>query len=466
MSLVELSRKVMRTTTSVAVALTVVLACGQAAWADAADGKTSRIERRVPIAELSERDLHRLLTTAVQDGRVEDARRMVRDYRPTDADHANRVDFVEGLIHEREGRYDEAARTYRVILDRNPEIVGVRVRLSKALFLANDDEAAKYQLERLVASGVDQRLNGELGTLVDRIDARRPFRFKTYLSALPSTNFNSGTDSQTVTLGGIPLKIDESARRRSGIGVLFGGEASYRHALSSSTTLLTSLSAVDRFYPSIDRHYLSAGGSVGLAHVLGPRTKVGFSLLAGRDASAEDIQVWRRSYDYLGFNVEGSRILDDNFRLSGGVVTKRQWFVSNPLRDGWNVEGTAYLDKFLTPSRFVRAIAGAEIERTEIDRLNFGEVTGGVGAFNEFSGGYTLYAQGTVSQRLYGDDYPGLDDPREDTRLQFRTTATKRDLTFMGVAPQVSYTFTHNRSNSVFDRYDKHDVEVRLTSDF
>jgi len=56
--------------------------------------------------------------------------------------------------------------------------------------------------------------------------------------------------------------------------------------------------------------------------------------------------------------------------------------------------------------------------------------------------------------------------PRENNRFEGEVTITKRDLTFMGVAPQVTYSVIHNTSNSVFDEYTSHGLDFKLVKEF
>lgn len=412
----------------------------------------------VPVS--SSREALLLAKALIATGRMDEARAVIQGWQPDHPEHRQRVEFVDGLIAAAEGNHRKAVAIYRGILADRPDLDSVRIELTKSLFLLSDDTAAKAQAERLVAAGVDDRIGGTMTTLLKVLDSRRPVRFSGYASLLPSSNVNNGTDRTTVPLGGIDMKIDKSARRKSGIGMMLGGEVIYRQNFTPTAAFVASLAGVGRFYPQIDRSLVTADASAGVEKDFGG-TRVLTSVIAGGGMTdmKEDLR-------YIGGRVELTANPWPLWRLFGSASLRYEQDRNSDANSGWWGNTVVYADRMIGPSRFVRLIAGASAARKKEERFSYDEVLGGMGFYNEFPHGLTAYVQGTLAGRRYWDEYPGLGKARRDTRATAQVVLTKRDLTFVGFAPQLAYTFERNLSNAAFYDTTRHDVELRWTKDF
>lgn len=397
-----------------------------------------------------------LITT----GRMQEARAVVDGWQPDHPEHGQRVQFVDGLIAAARGDHRTAVAIYRKMLAARPDLDAVRIELTKSLFMLSDDAAAKAQAERLVAAGVDDRIGGTMSTMLKVLDSRRPVRFSGYASVLPSSNVNNGTDRTTVPLGDIDLTIDESARRKSGIGLMLGGEVLYRQSFTPSAAFVGSVSAIGRFYPQIDRSLITADASAGIENSFG-QTRVLTSIIAGGGMTdlKEDLR-------HIGGRVEVNMNPWPQWRIFSSTSLRYEQDKATEANSGWAGNTTVYADRMIGPNRFVRLIAGASAARKAEERFSYGEVLAGVGFYNEFSHGVTAYVQGTLAGRHYRDDYPGLGAARHDTRATAQLVLTKRDLNFAGFAPQLAYTFERTVSNAAFYDTRRHEVELRWTKDF
>ncbi|WP_102958226.1 surface lipoprotein assembly modifier [Mangrovicella endophytica] len=405
-----------------------------------------------------------LVRSLIKAGDYATARRMIADWGPGDATYRHRVAFVEGLIQRQQGQYEAAIATFRSILADRPDFTFVRLDLTQTLYIAKQDDAAKYQAELLIASGVDDRVGGGLKSLVGAIDDRRPVRFRAYASLLPSSNINSGTDRQCVPIplpGGevVCAEVGEESKRKSGVGTLVGGEVLFRHPLSPKLSVIGSLAATGRYYPAIERADLDLDGAVGLERRFA-RGSLAFSLIAGR--TLNDLEDTVGEY---GLRLEGSRFVGTKGRVYGRLEVAKQDYIDFADRDGWRGEVSGFYDYFIDSTRFVRFIGGLAGERTDQDFYSFDEYSGGLGYNTELPFGITLYAQGTVARRTYEEPQPFL-DLQEDTRYEGLATVTKRDFTFHGLAPQLTYSFTRNVSTVAFDDFTSHGIDLRLVKQF
>ena len=405
-------------------------------------------------------DLQIAVRMLIAQGRVAEAQHLARAYAPDHPDHAVRVAYVDGLAASAQGNDVEAVRLWRGILAQRPDLDLVRVQLTGALARLQLHDSARYQAEQLIAAGVDDRIDGRLSGLLRSLDAARPVQFRGYLSLLPSTNVNNGTDNDSVAIGPVVGTIPEDQRRQSGLGVAVGGEASVRRQLDPRHAAVAALEARVERYPSIDRTNVTSQLSFGLER----RLDHGAAL--ARVLTGTALKDGAQTYRYSGLSVETNLRFAERWRLYFGPEYRDETFPYSPGEDGAFVDLPLQIDRFSGPDSFVRLIAGASMGRKAEERFSFDEARVGLGYFKEFSHGLSLYADATYAHRLYHADYPGIDDPREDHRTSVGVTVIKRDFTLAGFAPQVSLRHTRTRSNAAFNDTTRTEADLRFVQEF
>lgn len=416
----------------------------------------------VSAAEMpaTEREALFIVRQLIAGQRYDEAIDVVRRFRPQDKSHSLRVRLTEGLVLEAKGDYAGAAAVYRSILDRQPEVTAARVRLAEALAAGGDRKGAKHHLDQLIAAGVDDQLGGRLNALSNAVKESEPFRFSGAISLLPSTNVNSGTDNTTIVLGGIPLAIDPASRRKSGIGILASGEAVFRQRFAPTAVFTATMAASHRYYPSINLHQSNLDG---VAAVTIDKGRWGYApALIGGVSWAN----WQPSRRYAGAKIDGWTRVGDKMRLTGNVSALREYFTGNTAKDGWLVSFDGAADRFLTPASFVRILGGTSLKQAAQGRNSYTEGQIGLGFYREFSTGLSLYSEARYAHRAFRETGFGMSSPQRDNRVTASFVLTKRDLQFWGAAPQISYSYTRNFSNNLFEDTQKHDIDMRLTKAF
>ena len=154
---------------------------------------------------------------------------------------------------------------------------------------------------------------------------------------------------------------------------------------------------------------------------------------------------------------------------TGGYLRLRQSFNlydDADYRNGTTSGGDGRVSWSLSPATVLYALAGAERGTATLPHLDYWSAMGGLAAYHEFGYGLTLYTEGRLRRTVYDGDYPFMDEPRDDLRLDIRATLTKRDFAIWGLAPQVEYTYSTARSNTPFDSFEAHAASVTLTKQF
>lgn len=395
--------------------------------------------------------------------RYDEARGFIRGWRSDGKGHKVRVLFVEGLIAARTGDHARAVDIYRAILAAEPTNDVVRIELARSFASLNDAGGVRAQAEMLRASGIDDRLGGAITRLADLVDANRPLRFRGYASILPSNNINRGTDNETVPLGPLDLKIDSSSRRKSGIGLLLGGEVIYQQQFSPTRRFIAVGSAAGRIYPgetSLSSFNFEA--AVGLEQTFG-RTRASIALTGAAGTSTEQVNVLQGGIrgELSGRFAHAPRWL---WSLNGQI--RAQDDLKYGSRDGVIVNLGGNLDRYFATGHFMRIGVRGEATRFRVDRFSYDEIGFFAGYARPLPLGVNVYAQAGIAFRDYDGLYPGLTEGQDDTRYTGDVVLTKRDLSFAGFAPQLLYHYERVVTNAAFDDIEKHEIEMRLTREF
>ncbi len=427
------------------------------ALASAAPGAPARAEAQSPASAVAH------VRQLVAADRYDEARAFIRQWRASDRNYAVRVNFVEGLIAARAGDHARAVAIYRGILAAEPSNDVVRIELAASLAALNDADGVRAQAEMLRASGIDDRLGGAITRLADLVDANRPLRFRGYAAILPSTNVNRGTDNETVPLGPIDLKIDPNSRRKSGIGLLLGGEAVYQRQIAPDRRFFTVGSAVGRIYPGeTSLSSFNFEGAVGLEQSFG-KTRASLALTGAAGTSTEQVNVLQGG---IRGEVSGRFAGAPRWLWSLNAQIRAQDDLATGNRDGLIANFGAGLDHYFATGHFLRFGVRTEATRFRLDRFSYHETGVFAGYSRPLPLGINIYAQAGVAWRDYDGLYPGLSVNQEDIRYTGDIVLTKRDLSYAGFAPQLLYRYERVVSNAAFDDIERHEIEMRLTRDF
>ncbi|MBK8455846.1 MAG: DUF560 domain-containing protein [Phyllobacteriaceae bacterium] len=220
------------------------------------------------------------------------------------------------------------------------------------------------------------------------------------------------------------------------------------------------MSATHRFYPAINLHQTNLDAVVSVSIDKG-RWGYAPALISGGAWSN-----WESARQYAGAKIDAWTRVGERVRLSGTLSAQREFYPTAASRDGWLFSVDTAADRFLSPSSFVRVIAGVSVKEAAAGRNSWVEGGGGLGFYREFSAGLSLYAEGRFAHRAYRETGFGLDSPQRDNRIEAKFVVTKSDMKLWGAAPQLSYGYTRNFSNNVFDDTERHDIDARLTKAF
>ena len=106
---------------------------------------------------------------------------------------------------------------------------------------------------------------------------------------------------------------------------------------------------------------------------------------------------------------------------------------------------------------------GYEFTNTDFDYLDTDAYILGAGIYQEFGLGISVTGNANVR---FTDYLAKWDGARRDTRYDVSVSATKRDWSLWGYAPEIEYGYSRNDSNVDIFETESHSVDLRLTKDF
>ena len=284
---------------------------------------------------------------------------------------------------------DEAAASYRHILERLPGLAGARLELARVLFergrcleepedlvehlMGDDCDAAAHHFERALAGDLPPEIEAAVSRFLALVRERRRIQGSFSLAVAPDSNVNAGPSARTFEsritnfFTGEPLEfeIDEGARAKSGVGIVLSASGEYRHPMrfrsmdAAVARLRLGAGVHRRDYPErrFDRMTLSA--HVG-PQLLFPLAQVSVLAKVDRNWSGGELASFG-----IGPRVEGSLRLFERLWLDAGAerIDLRHRREADQRSDGPRVDYDLGLSYAATPALLFGLRGGLERAR-------------------------------------------------------------------------------------------------------
>jgi outer membrane protein len=419
--------------------------------------------QRTDYEQADERARIRLLITLAKTGQHELARELIAAY-PLQGKHApNRTLFITGLIKKASGDLTGAAGDFRNALASNPGLTLVRSELAETLVALEQDDSAKHHLKLLQAEAPDQQTAARIGSFIEQIDARSPYKFNAYIAAAPTTNVNNGSIRKTVysPLFG-EMVINDESKRKSGLGIAVGANGSFSHRLGNDFRAVISSGIEGRIYEEADFNSVTLSEAAEIRYML----ESGYLSLGAVGSQSLDTDSIEPGYYSYGPRVAARIGLTPKDTLALGATFEFREYVGSSNNDGTALMlDTSW--QHAIDSTFVTTLSvGFDNIDARDDVLSYQSLSAGVGIYKELPAGLTIDMDAELKSTKFEEPMLLLGALREDMRMTGRTSLTKRDWGFMGFAPSISYTYTWNNSNISLYDFDSHAVDLRLTKEF
>jgi outer membrane protein len=374
----------------------------------------------------------------------------------------SRTEFVQGLVQRARGDLTGAARTFRKILARDPDLTRVRAELASTLVALDEDDSAKHHLELLAGSAPDESQAEGVRAFIDKINEKRPLTIDGYFSLAPSSNINVASSSEKIYLpyNGQILEF-EPEKQKSGIGLVTGISAGYSRRLGNDFVGVLSSGMSGRVFKERKFSQFSASQGAELRYMT-DRGFVSFGGVASESKGATNLDLDSLSY---GPRVALSHSLTPQLRLSTSVV--HEWRDNiNDRFDGTAILADSSLSYALNSTSTVSLQGGFDFVKTQDKDLGATTKSVGISVYKELPKGITLGADAQAAFADYHATHALLTYKRKDMRLGGTLNLTKRDLNIFGFAPTLTYSYVNNSSNVDLYDHNIHAVDLRFTKKF
>ena len=369
--------------------------------------------------------------------------------------------FLLGYTAVENGNFEEAAKWFRAALVNHPDQTRIRLELARTLMLQGKTQAADHhfrlaQADSKLPLDLLQQVRSTRSVLRDA----REYSFNVDLGFAPDSNITNGTNAETVdaSFGNlvIPLTLDESARRKSGLGQTASLGGSARLDLGETSRLLIDANG----------QIVNYGGKtyddIAIQLAVGPELTLNDDLRVSLQATGN--QRWfggKRATTGGGIRAGMQLTIDDDQRLGLTLETGKNDSGFATAYDGWQFGAYATYERVVGKSLIGAATLFARRESLNSASYSSTEVGGNLGLGGELPLGLSASISGGVSRAL--SDAPLAlfgSDARADWRLNGRATLGLRSLRMWGFSPSVTYSFS--KISSTLSLYDSNRHKLRL----
>lgn len=395
----------------------------------------------------------------VTEGSLAEARTVLQELKRQYPD-SNDVDFLLGLVALEAEDFDRSINHFRSILVRDPGSVRVRLELGRAFYLKRDYPNALRQFQFARAGNPPPPVVANIDRFLAAIRRDKNWSYSFGAAIAPDSNINNGSATGEVILFGLPFKLSDDARDRSGVGLAIEGSAEFAPRISRNSRM--------RLGAAMQRREHKGGrfDDMTIAVHAGPRT------VKGRwDASVLATAFQRRFgparlNEGVGAKIEVAYYSDSRTAIMLGLGAYAVRYPEHRLHDGTLYLLSAGAVRALTPSS--SATARIAVVRTGAKAPHLASWSGSVAAGyqRDLAGGFTLSVEPSYSHSRYDAPDSIFDRKRIDHQLELRITTLNRRLVVRGFTPRIGVTLVRRRSTIELYDFNQRRLELGLTSAF
>ena len=398
---------------------------------------------------------------AIQAGQVDDAEKVLGLIPPDQVDR-NDYDFLRGQIALARNDFDKAIDAFRAVLARDPSLNRVRLDLARSYFLKGDDEAAEYHFRNAQAAGLPPQVQATVNVFLGQIARRKHWTFNVSVGMAPDTNINAATAVKTVTgFGGLPFQVDQSAQKKSGIGLVVNLDGAYQFDMTENSRLVVGGLAVDNDYADHQLDDRSVGAFVGPRFLFGQDSEM--------TVKAEVIRRWYGGQGYTlgrGMRLDAQTTLSPQWFLSGVLDVQQVSYDQSDLNSGPVGSLSVSLTYGIDATSFVRLSPAIVREQTNTQEFSDTQYFIEANYYKDLPWGFGVIVGANFDLALYDAESGFFGVTRRDRTANYRIGVSNSAVDLFGFSPVLSFVHTDRYSDIPFYSFDRDRVELTMKRNF
>ncbi|MGV6988900.1 surface lipoprotein assembly modifier [Testudinibacter sp. P80/BLE/0925] len=369
--------------------------------------------------------------------------------------------FLAGQIAEQQQDWQSAVGYYRHMLSFDATLRRPRLELARALAKMGELNASEYQFNLALSQKLPEPVQNNVFSMLQNLKAETS-SFNLQLALLPSSNINQGTQQRSVILNdGKEYTLSQSSRAKRGVGLQIALEGEQRFGEEYKWFLNGALTNLDYANRQSDQTAtrLSVGRSFGNQRGHAWDLSLGGQHLLYQHKGLYQGVLGRINYSWR---------LKPDWKLALAWETQQLHYRPEyAYQRGWQ----HWLSANLTHIAQGRTVYfwGVQQGFNQAAERNYSYRTFGVrtGVRHHFDfAQLTLGGSLTYTQTDYRDRAPFFGVIRHDKRWSGSVDLLKRNWSWKGFAPRLSFHYTDNRSTIPLNQYKNKQVRLVFSKEF
>lgn len=370
--------------------------------------------------------------------------------------------WATAILARNKGEYGKAVELYRELFSQNSDVVPLRYQLAQALFLNNDNEAAKDQFQKLRAEQTSNESVQIIDQYLTALNAREQWKFNGGVSFLNESNINNAPKAGT-RVGNWTAWERESAR-----GFSYHLDVEKKWSLPHQFFAKLIIEGDGKyFWDNKKYNELNIRTGAGFGYQTA-RTEIALLPFTERrwySGGSSGSDAMKRYSQNSGARITANHWLNEQWQLSTAIEYGEQRYTTRKHLNGNNYLWSNTL--LYVPKSGQYWFAGADYNRENTRdadnayqrkniRLGWGQ---------EWGAGVSTRIMLSYARRTYkGADLLGI---RQKNNEYFSTfTIWHRNFHIWGITPKLSWSYQKVDSNHPFYHYDKNRLYLEISKTF
>ena len=358
--------------------------------------------------------------------------------------------FLLGQCKAGQGKFTEARRAYKKLVDLDPTADQVRAEIAATYHAEGRVSEARAAYQDVLDSNPPPGVRGNIERAMAALDGRKPWYARVSMGAIYDSNVRSGPSDRDITAFGLPFSLSDSSLEEDSVGFFASALGGFSQPLNPHWRLSYQGSVNHRDYENDDFDTQTASLAAGPVF---QRDALSFALLPRVSGQTFGGALYRLTY---GSDISAGYALNDSWGVEASSGIQGQDYFTTTGRDGFLAYGFAGLNYSLSLGQLS---TGYQIRSEEAeDEVNSNLAHGPRIAWRGNTKWLRYYLAYQFTRTEYDAPEPIFAVTRTDDTHTLDATASLPLFAseIPGLALDLGYSYYDNSSNVPLNTYDRH----------